>query len=164
MQPDSRFGASPAAGRDAYLAQTFEKAVSVLTEKLGKDMDKWIYGQPAYKHITLYHPLTSVVNAEWKKKFNMGPLPRGGNSHTPGSTGGTDNQQSGASFRMVVDTGDWDATRMINTPGQSGNPESPYYKNLFGLWANDQYFPAYYSKEKIKKVTAETLRLQPADK
>ncbi|MEN9512383.1 MAG: hypothetical protein RJB16_143, partial [Bacteroidota bacterium] len=28
-------------------------------------------------------------------------------------------------------------------------------------WANDQYFPAYYSKEKIKSVTKEITVLQP---
>jgi penicillin amidase len=50
---------------------------------------------------------------------------------------------------------------MINTPGQSGDVASPYYKNLFNLWANDQYFPAYYSKEKISKVTAEIVLMQP---
>jgi penicillin amidase len=49
---------------------------------------------------------------------------------------------------------------MINTPGQSGNPDSPYYRNLFETWANDQYFPAYYSKEKIKSVTKEWIILE----
>lgn len=160
--PDEKFGDDPIAGRNAFLTMTFEKAVSALAQKLGRDISQWTYGQEKYKHISLQHPLTSVVGATLKKKLDMGPLARGGNSHTPGATGGSDNQQSGASFRMIVDTGDWDAAVMINTPGQSGNPESPFYKNLFELWANDQYFPAYYSKEKIRKVTVETLVLQPA--
>jgi penicillin amidase len=107
------------------------------------------------------HQLNSLVNSEWKKKLNVGPLPRGGNSYTPGSTGGSDNQLSGASFRLLVDVGDWDKTLMINTPGQSGDPESPFYRNLFPLWANDQYFPAYYSKEKVNGVAAERMRLLP---
>ena len=31
---------------------------------------------------------------------------------------------AGASFRMVLDVGNWDASRTINTPGQSGDPFS----------------------------------------
>ena len=49
---------------------------------------------------------------------------------------------------------------MINTPGQSGNVESPFYKNLFPIWGNDQYFPAYFSKPLIEKVTVERIFLQ----
>jgi penicillin amidase len=50
---------------------------------------------------------------------------------------------------------------MINSPGQSGDPSSPFYNNLFKTWANDQFFPAYYSKDRIKTVTKEQLILQP---
>jgi penicillin amidase len=49
----------------------------------------------------------------------------------------------------------------INSPGQSGDPESPFYRNLFEMWANDVYFPMYYSKEKIESVMAEKYRLVP---
>ncbi|MEJ0064985.1 MAG: penicillin acylase family protein [Caulobacteraceae bacterium] len=38
---------------------------------------------------------------------------------------------NGASFRMVVDVGDWDNSRIINSPGQSGDPASPHYDDLF---------------------------------
>ena len=162
--PDRKFGVNPVAGRDFFLKETFILAVNELKNKLGSSIDQWQYGQEKYKHVTLIHPLNGVVNAPWKQKLNIGPLPRGGNSHTPGSTGGLDNQLSGASFRLIMDTGDWDKAVMINTPGQSGNPASPYYKNLFSLWANDQYFPAYYSKEKINKATTERILLMPSGK
>lgn len=162
--PDRKFGVNPVAGRDFFLKETFILAVNELKNKLGSSIDQWQYGQEKYKHVTLIHPLNGVVNAPWKQKLNIGPLPRGGNSYTPGSTGGLDNQLSGASFRLIMDTGDWDKAVMINTPGQSGNPASPYYKNLFSLWANDQYFPAYYSKEKINKATTERILLMPSGK
>jgi len=163
-QPDAKFGNNPVAGRDAFLKETFDLAVNELKNKLGSSPDQWKYGQEKYKHVTLVHSLNAIVTAPWKQKLNIGPLPRGGNSFTPGSTGGADNQLSGASFRLIVDTGDWDKAVMINTPGQSGDPASPYYKNLFTLWANDRYFPAYYSKEKINKVTTERILMQPAEK
>ena len=103
-----------------------------------------------------------IVNQETASKLNLGPLPRGGNAYTPGSTGGNLNQSSGASFRMIVNTGDWDDAVATNTPGQSGNPESPFYSNLFSDWAKDKYFPIYYSKEKIKSVTYKQTFLTPS--
>jgi len=161
QQPDSKFGADALAGRNAFLKEAFVTTVNELTKKLGSSMDQWQYGQAKNKHVLITHPLNTAVNETWKKKLNLGPLPRGGNGHTPGANGGLDNQLAGASFRLIVDTGDWDQAVMINTPGQSGDPYSDYYRNLFPLWANDQYFPAYYSKDKIKKVTTEKTSLTP---
>ncbi|MDP1843062.1 MAG: penicillin acylase family protein, partial [Sediminibacterium sp.] len=147
---------SAAENKTALLKESFEQAIALLKVKLGNNINTWVYGQPSYKHSTIQHPIS--------KKFNIGPLPRGGSGSTPGSTGNADNQLSGASFRLLVDTENWDKTLMINTPGQSGNPNSPYYKNLFELWATDQYFPSYYSKEKIKSVTKESLLMVPQKK
>lgn len=161
QQPDSKFGTDALAGRNAFLKEAFVTTVNELTKKLGSSMDQWQYGQAKNKHVLITHPLNTAVNETWKKKLNLGPLPRGGNGHTPGANGGLDNQLAGASFRLIVDTGDWDQAVMINTPGQSGDPYSDYYRNLFPLWANDQYFPAYYSKDKIKKVTTEKTSLTP---
>ncbi len=161
QKPDTKFGKDPIAGRDAFLKEAFNTTVNELKNKLGPSLAQWQYGQEKNKHVLITHPLNNVVNAALKKKLNLGPLPRGGNGHTPGANGGLDNQLSGASFRLIVDTGDWDKAVMINTPGQSGNPYSEYYGNLFPLWANDQYFPAYYSKDKIKKVTTETTKISP---
>ena len=161
--PQNTFGENAPQKRDAFLKESFEQAVAVLKNKLGSNISAWQYGQSTYKHVNIEHQLTSIVNKEWKQQLNVGPLPRGGNSYTPGSTGGADNQLSGASFRFIVDTDDWDKALMINTPGQSGNPASPFYKNLFSLWASDGYFPAYYSKKKIQHVVAEKIILKPVN-
>ncbi len=159
--PDARFGTEPIKGRDAFLADTFDEAVKELRAKLGNNIDDWIYGQDKYKHAALNHPLNNILPDNLKGQYNIGPLPRGGNSHTPNSTGGTDRQGSGASFRLITDLADWDKALMINTPGQSGDPRSKYYRNLFGLWAEDQYFPAYFSKDKIESVSEERIVLMP---
>jgi penicillin amidase len=159
--PITHFGDNAINKRNKLLEEAFTKAINNLQKKLGTSMDQWVYGQAKYKHTTMEHPLSSIVSKEIKQQLNLGPLPRGGNGQTPGSTGSGDNQLSGASFRILIDTKDWDKALMINTPGQSGDPSSPYYRNLFETWANDQYFPAYYSKEKIKSVTKEITVLQP---
>ncbi len=159
--PGGEFGDDPIAGRDGVLLRSLEEAVSGLREKLGGDMDRWQYGQPGYKHATIFHPLSRAVPAEIAARLTVGPHVRGGNSYTLNNTGGGDNQTSGASFRMIVDTGDWDRTVGSNTPGQSGDPDSPFYDNLFELWANDRFFPVFYSRERVESVAAERWVLTP---
>ena len=138
-----------------------EEAVGEVRRRLGDDMASWQYGQPDYKHATIFHPLSRAVSGDLADLFTVGPLPRGGNSQTLNNTGGGDNQTSGASFRIIVDTGDWDLAMGSNTPGQSGDPASPFYENLFELWANDRYFPVFYSRERVESVAAERTMLVP---
>ena len=159
--PGGEFGDDPIAGRDGVLLRSLEEAVAGLREKLGDDMDRWRYGQPGYKHATIFHPLSRAVPAEIAARLTVGPHARGGNSYTLNNTGGGDNQTSGASFRMIVDTGDWDRTVGSNTPGQSGDPDSPFYDNLFELWASDRFFPVFYSRERVESVAAERWVLTP---
>ena len=159
--PGGEFGDDPVAGRDAVLLRSLEEAVAALRAKLGRDMDGWQYGQPDYKHARIFHPLSRAAPPEIAARFTVGPLPRGGNSYTLNNTGGGDNQTSGASFRLIVDTGDWDRAVGSNTPGQSGDPDSPFYDNLFELWANDRFFPVFYSRERIESVAAERWTLTP---
>lgn len=158
---DDRFGPNPMLDRDQFLIEAFTKGISYLKETLGDNIDNWQYGQEKFKHIYMTHVLGNFVNEDLKAKLNLGPLARGGNSYTPGSTGGGNRQRSGASFRMIVNTGDWDAAVGTNGPGQSGNPESPFYSNLFESWAKDEYFPIYYSRSKIESVTVHKTLLKP---
>ena len=162
-EPDSKFGNNPVLGRNKFLSDAFNNAVADLEKNLGSDMSQWQYGQEKNKHTYMQHALSDAVNAATQKQLDLGPLPRGGNSYTPGSTGGNLRQSSGASFRMIVNTGDWDAAVATNGPGQSGNPDSPFYDNLFEPWAKDQYFPVYYSRSKIDSVAVETKLLKPVN-
>lgn len=163
LAPDGDFGSDPLAGRDKFVLDTLAQAVANLREKLGPNIQNWIYGQADYKHALIRHPLGAAVNEEIRSRLEVGPVPRGGNGYTLGATGSGDNQTSGASFRIFVDTRDWDNTLGMNTPGQVGDPDSPLYDNLFELWANDKVFPAFYSREKIESVLFEKLDLLPAN-
>lgn len=147
---------------DKFLQDTFEMTLRRLEEKLGTDMTKWQYGQAGFKHSTMKNALSPFVNDSLRHKIDLGVLPRGGNSFTPNSTGNNDNQTSGATFKFITDLSDWDKALMINSPGQSEDSESPYYRNLFELWAKNEYFPAYYSREKIEEVTEERILLTPS--
>ncbi len=150
-------------GRDQFMLTALTEAVDVLKKKLGDDDSRWQYGQVANHHVLIKHPLSNAVNDSIRLLLECGPMPRGGSASTPGVTGNGDNQTHGASFRMVADVTDWDKTRFTNAPGQSGDPASPFYRNLFEGWATDKHFTVYFSREKIEQVTAEKLKLLPAN-
>ena len=158
--PDGRFGPDPIAGRNALLAKSLDEAVAELTGRFGPDMEKWKLG--AYHHATIPHPLSAALKPELRAKFNVGSLPRGGDSYTVTATGGGDNQTSGGSFKIIVDTGDWDNSVGLNNPGQSGDVNSPHYRDVYELWARGKYFPIFYSRPKVESVTGKTFELRPA--
>ncbi len=161
MNPEIKFGRNAEPQRDHYLAGTFKTAVDGLSRKYGDNPADWKYGQAKYKHVQIRHPLGGVVNEELQIQLNTPALPRGGNQYTPGSTSGANNQVSGATFRIIVDVNDWDGSVGTNAPGQSGDPGSRFYKNLFKPWAGDEYFPVYFSKSKIESVSVEKIKLVP---
>jgi penicillin amidase len=158
QSPDQKLGGPE--GRNQFLIKCLEDAVKELTLKLGPDMKRWQYGQPAYHHVLIRHPLSNAVDAETRKKLEAGPLPRGGYGSTPGMTTNSENQLAGASFRIAIDTKDWDSAKFTNAPGQSGDPNSPFYKNLFEGWANDKHFTVYFSKKKVLQSTVQRVVLK----
>lgn len=162
QSPDGRFGADPVGGRDAVLAKSLDEAVIELTKRFGSDMKAWKYGQDTYHHALVRHPMADAVNATVRAKLNVGPLPRGGDGTTVSATGNGDNQTSGGSLKIIADAEDWDNSVGLNTPGQSGDPDSPHYRDLFELWARGKYFPIAYSKKKVDSVTESITRLTPA--
>ncbi len=164
LAPDGRFGADPIAGRDALLTRSLVQAVSDLSARLGPDMSRWQYGQEKYKHVLIRHSLSAVVKPEIRQRLDVGPLPRGGYATTVNAAGAGDNQTAGASFRIIADTENWDNSVGTNTPGQSGNPDSPHYRDLFDLWAKGRYFPVFFSRAKVESAAEEKLQLEPARK
>ncbi len=159
--PDGRFGDDPLAGRDALFREALAAALDGLESRFGTaDMTTWIYGGERFKHALIRHPLSAAVNAELRRRLDVGPVPRGGHGGTVHNTGGGDNQTSGASFMIVADTGNWDNSVGLNAPGQAGDPDSPHYRDLFEVWARDRYFPIFFSRDRINTVTESVTTLK----
>lgn len=132
--------------------------------QLGDDPSVWRWGK--LHQIRFTHPLMRGLDAANQKIFSMPVLERGGSANTVNSTGfaGSDFQvRSGASWRMVLDVGNWSAARMTNAPGQSGDPRSPFYSNLLPGWAADLDFPLLWSREQVEAEQTIRLRLFPAN-
>ncbi len=157
--PDGRFGANPTEARDELLARSLNEAVAELTRKLGPDMNAWQWGQEKYHHALIRHPLAGLKPE--LARLNVGPRPRGGDSFTVSATGGGDNQTSGGSLKIIADTENWDNSVGLNNPGQSGDPDSPHYRDLYELWWRGHYFPVLYSRPKVEGVTEERVTLTP---
>jgi penicillin amidase len=96
--------------------------------------------------------------------LNVGPAPRGGDATTVGTTGNGGNQTSGASFRIVIDVGDWERAVGTNTPGQSGDPDSPHYRALFTPWSEDRYFNVPYGRTRVEGAAINRRVLAPANR
>ena len=146
-----------------FLNKTFDLTIKSLIKKYGEEKSGWVYGQENYKHVKIYHPLEKVVNDSIKDIIGLETYPRGGDGFTPGSTSSELNQRSGGSFRVVINTKDWDNSFASNSPGQSGNPKSKFYKNLYEDWANDKFFPLLYSKSKVLKNLSDRKIYRPSD-
>ncbi len=92
-------------------------------------------------------------------------LERGGSGNTTNNTSFDKNfnVRAGASFRMVLDVGNWDAARMTNTPGQSGDWRSPHYQDLLKPWADEESHPLLYSNSAIEEHTKQRFELVPKE-
>jgi penicillin amidase len=158
--PDGRFGADPLAGRDEILRKSLEEGVAELSRRFGPEMSKWRLG--GYHYARIFSPLSGALGSELQEKFDVGHAPRGGDAFTVTATAGPgDNQVTGGSFKIVADTEDWDNSVGLNSPGQSGDVDSPHYRDLYGLWARGEYFPVFYSRSKVESVAERTLVLSP---
>ncbi len=161
VSPDGRLGPNPVSARDELLLETLEEATAALAERFGGEPAEWIYGSPEYKHVLIRHPLSAAVDESTRRILEAGPVPQGGDGYTVNNTSNADGQISGATFRVIVDLADFDRSLGTNAPGQSGDPASPHYRDLFELWERGQYFPMLYSRAKVEEVASRRELLVP---
>ena len=67
----------------------------------------------------------------------------------------------GATYRQIIDITDPDSSVATNAPGQSGQPGSPFYKNLAEMYGRGEYFPLAYSRGLVERYAAHRLTLAP---
>ncbi len=158
-KPDA---ALSAAERDRVLRDSLGEAVADVASKLGPDASTWRWGR---LHVAKFdHALMPLADKATSAQMSVGPLAYGGAANVPRAATYRRSDYrllSGASFRMVLDVGNWDASRTINTPGQSGDPFSGHYRDLAPLWATGQYVPLLYSRSAVEAATAEAITLKP---
>jgi penicillin G amidase len=160
--PDSRLGAEPAAARDQILLTSLAEALTELTSLLGPDMSKWQWGR--LHHATFTPAAAAIADSATRARMTLGPAPLPGGASTPKAATWrpTDfNTTAGASVRMVMDVGAWDQSMVINTPGQSNDPDSPHYGDLFTVWARGGYVPLLFSRTAVDGAAETVISLTP---
>ncbi|MEZ5666093.1 MAG: penicillin acylase family protein [Alphaproteobacteria bacterium] len=151
-----------AEARDGLLLKTLGEALRDCRALMGEDTGGWAWGR--LHHGYFPHDLTPLRGSVGAEVWDVGPLPVGGTESTPMNMmyRATDFRAVlGATVRMVIDVGGWDNSRWINSPGQSGDPRSPHYADLAGLWSQGDYVPMLYSRAAVDAAAERVIRLVP---
>ncbi|MGW5360467.1 penicillin acylase family protein [Actinopolymorpha pittospori] len=157
--PDRRFGADGEQRRDLLLTSTLRSAYEEVERLLGEDSLAWAWGDLHHNHQP--HPLGFL-----DPTLDVGPIRVGGSGTTVNAAPYFPEdfvQTIGASVRVVMDVGEWDNSICVNTPGQSGDPRSPHYRDLAERWARGEYVPMLYSRAAVERHAATRIRLLPQE-
>ncbi|MER6313207.1 penicillin acylase family protein [Streptomyces sp. NPDC001581] len=157
---DADAGSVGPAVLDRVLIDSLTAAWAETRALLGDDPARWRWG--GLHHAAPAHPLSTLLG----DRLSLPRLPRrerGGSGDTVLNTSYDSEfrQQEGASFRIVVDVGAWDRSRVVNAPGQSGRPDSPHWDDLYDTWAQDGSFPLHYSRASVEAHTRTRVVLAP---
>jgi len=136
-------------------------AVAALRARFG-DAAGWRWTE--IHAITFRHPLAGGGRVlDWF--FSRGPVPVAGDSMTVNKTATNLRRpyetSEGASYRQILDVGNWDASVAVNTTGQSGHPSSPHYFDQNVLWRIGRYHPQPFSEQAVEAATSSRLELRP---
>lgn len=158
-QPDGWFDH----GWPAEAADALSATVRGLRTEHGPDPAAWAWG--SLRTLTLRHP---VGAQPWlADAFNIGPVPMPGDGTTPlqaatGPLRPLDNPGYVPNTRAVIDLADVENSRWSLAGGQSGNPMSPHYRDLFALWQRGEAVPIAWAEESVAAATVETILIEPS--
>ena len=162
-KPDALLGPDAVPRRNEVLEKSLILAWIDMQKLGGADPAQWQWGK--LHHALFGHVLANAADAATQARLNVGPMPKQGGSDTVNLSAYDPNnfrQIAGPSFRLVLDVGDWDNSRAVNAPGQSGDPASPHYRDLAPMWLRGEYFPLLYSRARIEASLARRIELVPA--
>jgi penicillin amidase len=152
-------------------ARALADGVADLRQRLGDDIDSWLWGR--VHHTAPRHALSNTF-PDLASLLDPPSFPMGGDGDTPqaggyghGRTGGPHAHarvrapsnpfvMTGMSVaRYVFDTGDWNSSAWIIPLGASGHPGSPHYADQAPTWAEVKLIPMLYDWSRIE-ATAES--------
>ena len=150
--------------RDQIFQQAFSAAVTELEEKLGKNPERWAWGDlhtVTFRNASLGESGIPPIEA----LFNRGPFPTSGGDSIVNATGWTATEpyalDSLPSLRMIVDFSNLVNSLGTHTTGQSGHAYSEHYYDMVDLWRMIQYHPMLWERGQIESAAEGHLRLLP---
>ena len=152
------------AAPESQIEEALRRAVGVLRDRLGPDIERWSWG--AAHRITWQHPIGAAIPVlDRVLGLSRGPYPIGGDADTVAQAGPDPwNPFTAtafmASYRQIFDTSDWDRGVFILPTGQSGHPASPHYADMVSAWRNGEYRPLLFSPHAVRDQAEETIQLR----
>ena len=117
-------------------------SLTELKSAFGENWQSWQWGQSHLLHQS-HRPMSQIPGL--KDLFELSaPVP--GGRFTVNVAGVSTNPRTlnhstfGPSYRGIFDMSDLDASLFVQPTGQSGNPFSDHYGDLFEDWLNVRYF------------------------
>lgn len=162
-RPGARLGAEPLVARERIMLLSLKAATEELAVRLGGEPRSWAWGR--LHRAAWSHALAVRAEPSLAARMSVGPVPAPGSSSTPRAQSYNSADftvTAGASVRLVLDVGAWDNSRFINTPGQSGDPYSRHFQDLFPLWAEGGYAPLLFSRAAVERAADRVIALRPA--
>ncbi|MEA1015767.1 penicillin acylase family protein [Sphingosinicella sp. LY1275] len=161
-RPDARLGHDPEAARDSLLDAALAAAWAKAREQLGPDPAAWRWGN--LHQVRIRHPL-SRIPAIAKAFPPIEGGGSGGDSYTVMARwvrgAPSWHVAGGASYLQVIDVGNWDASVMLNLPGNSNDPRSPHYRDLYEPWIKGEMQPMLFSRAAVDARAAARTLLRP---
>jgi penicillin G amidase len=161
-KPDSRFGSEPEKARDALMLRALAAAATELKSRArpGQTFPTW----GDLHEMVLHHSLEARLPSDLSRLSAVSGRGTAGDGTTvfarwwsPPKTNAT----GGASFRMVVDVGNWDEAQATMGPGQASTPGDPHYRDLYPMWLDNESFPLSFSAGQVARVAESRLTLRP---
>ena len=148
--------------RTDNISQAMHEAIEILKETCGPNMEYWRWGK--VHRLTFGHALGGVKPLD--RIFNRGPYPIGGDGDTIWATGSnrvdlSERTMIGPPARFIADLSDWNNSRSILVPGQSGHPASPHYDDNIEGWLKGEYHPMFFDREQVVANAVNKLMLEP---
>lgn len=132
------------AGTRAATIAGLQAAVAKLEKDQGADWTQWRWGRMNRSEF----PHT-VVSA-----YDLPAIERQGGAGTVNAVG--------AVYRLVTDFRSPDRSMVTIGPGNSGQPGSPFYRNLHDLWGRNEFFTLLFTRPAVDARVTHRLQLTPS--
>lgn len=149
--------------REKLLNRSLREALNELARKLGPEPRRWRWGR--LHRVQFRHALSALPMLG--KVFDRGDIPVPGDMHTVWQTAYLTYEPYEvkawtASYRQVIDVGNWENSWAMHAPGQSGRPGNTHYADRIEGWAGVRYHPMTFSRAAAEANAERTIKLEPA--
>ena len=153
-------------GSGEILKRALVEARLDLARELGKVPATWRWGR--LHQLDLKHQALGGdgVPGVVRDLFNRGGIELGGGNAIVNANSWNASEPgygvtTGPSMRMIVDLGNLDASRWVNSTGQSGHAYDDHYSDQVDAWAANETFPWAFSEKAVREAGNDELTLSP---